>query len=107
MPIDYNAVYPIQPNALASNYPRGSEIRAALEDFARGYHELLVDLEAAFNGNKSRLTEGIARMFSLRHQALALMQTPSLLGNGTTTVGLDFRADNCGQQELIQSDCDR
>ncbi len=88
MPVDYSAVHPIQSNALASSYPRGSEIRAALVAFARGYGGLLAALEAAFNGDRSRLTEGVARMFSLRNQALALMQTPS--GDGRTTVGLDF-----------------
>jgi hypothetical protein len=36
------------------------------------------------------MTEGMARMFALRDQARALMQTPS--GDGKTTVGLDFTA---------------
>ncbi len=87
--VDYRAVYPMRPNTRAADYPRGSETRAALEAFGRGYGELLAALERAFRGHRKRLTEGIARMFSLKHQALALIQTPT--GDGRTTVGLDFR----------------
>lgn len=90
LPVDYRAVYPIRPNTRASDYPRGSETRAALEAFGRGYAELLAALERAFRGHRDQLTEAIARMFSLKHQALALLQTPT--GDGRTTVGLDFRA---------------
>lgn len=86
--VDYAAVYPIRPNARAAMYPRGSEIRAALEAFGQGYGELLASLEAAFNGQRDRLTEAMARMFALRDQARALMRMPS--GRGRTTVGLDF-----------------
>jgi hypothetical protein len=88
--VDFDAVAPIRPNARADHYPKGSEVREALEAFARGYHELLVALEAAFNGQPARMTEGMARMFALRDQARALMNTPS--GDGRTTVGLDFGA---------------
>jgi hypothetical protein len=86
--VDFDAVYPMRPNARASAYPRGSQTRAALDRFAAGYGELLGALEAAFNGQTARMTEAIARMFALRDQARALMQTPS--GDGRTTVGLDF-----------------
>jgi hypothetical protein len=90
LPVDYDAVHPIRPNTRAAMFSRGSGIREALDEFRRGYGELLASLEAAFNGERARLTEGIARMFALRHQALALMQTPS--GDGKTTVGLDFES---------------
>ena len=86
--VDWDAVYPIRPNAKATDYPKGSEIRGALEAFGRGYGQLLAALEAAFNGQPDRMTEGMARMFALRDQARALMQVPS--GDGKTTVGLDF-----------------
>lgn len=88
IPVDYDAVYPIRPNTRASTYSKGSPIRTALDEFRRSYGELLAALEAAFNGERARLTEGIARMFTLRDQALALMRTPT--GDGRTTVGLDF-----------------
>jgi hypothetical protein len=86
--VAWDAVYPIRPNARASDYPKGSGIRDALEAFGHGYGQLLAALEAAYNGQPDRMTEGIARMFALRDQARALMQIPS--GDGRTTVGLDF-----------------
>ena len=86
--VDFDAVYPIQPNARAHGYPKGSQVRGALDAFGHGYGQLLAALEAAFTGAPDRMTEGIARMFALRDQARALMQIPS--GDGKTTVGLDF-----------------
>jgi hypothetical protein len=86
--VDFGAVHPIRPNARATAYSKGSEIRHALDAFRHGYGRLLAALEAAFNGQPDRMTEGIARMFALRDQARALVQTPS--GDGKTTVGLDF-----------------
>jgi hypothetical protein len=86
--VDFAAVHPIRPNPRAKDYPKGSQVRGALEAFGHGYRLLLTALERAFNGHPDRMTEGIARMFALRDQARALMQTPS--GDGKTTVGLDF-----------------
>jgi hypothetical protein len=87
--VDFSAVHRIKPNARAKDYPKGSPLRGALEAFGHGYGQLLASLEAAHNGKPARLTEGMARMFALRDQPRALMQTPS--GDGKTTVGLDFR----------------
>lgn len=86
--VDFDAVHPIRPNARAKDYPKGSPVRGALEAFGHGYAQLLASLEAAYTGKPDRLTEAMARMFALRDQARALMQTPS--GDGRTTVGLDF-----------------
>lgn len=69
-------------------YPEGSEIWNALQKFRGEYHLLLVTIEEAFNGFPSQLIQGFARMFSIRQQALWLIQTPS--GDGQTNVGLDF-----------------
>jgi hypothetical protein len=86
--VDFDGVHPIRPNTRAADYPKGSGIRQALDAFRHGYGQLLAALEAAFNGHPDRMTEGMARMFSIGDQARALMQTPS--GDGQTTVGLDF-----------------
>jgi hypothetical protein len=86
--VDFAAVHRIRPNASAKDYPKGSPVRGALEAFGHGYLQLLQSLEASYNGKPDRLTEAIARMFALRDQARALMQTPS--GDGKTTAGLDF-----------------
>jgi hypothetical protein len=86
--VDYDKIYPLKKDTHKSEYPEGSDIRGALNAFANSYSELLTSLEDAFKGNRSRLTEGITRMFALRNQALAIIQTP--VDNGKNTVGLDF-----------------
>lgn len=85
--VDFSAVYPIRANTRASQYPAGSEIRRALENFRTGYYELLGDLERAFNGERGQFTAATARMFALHQQGLALARTPD--GRGKT-VGIDF-----------------
>ncbi len=91
IPVDFSAVHPLRPNTRAVDYPRGSPQRAALQDFASSYRALLSALEDSFNGQPARFAEGIARMFTLHRQALALIQTPTQ--DGKTTLGLDFRGD--------------
>jgi hypothetical protein len=86
--VDFTQAYPIRPNTRASSYPRGSEVRHALDNFREAYRELLVDLERAFNGERGQFTAAIARMFALHQQGLALARTPT--GDGKTTVGVDF-----------------
>jgi hypothetical protein len=88
IPLDFTAMYPLRPNSRAQHYPKGSAHRAALQQFASSYRALLVALERSFNGEPQHFTEGIARMFTLHQQAVALAQTPS--GDGRTTLGLDF-----------------
>ncbi len=86
--VDYDKVYPLKKDTHRREYPEDSDIRGALNEFANSYNQLLVSLEDAFNGNRGRLTEGIARMFALRNQGLAIIQTP--INNGQRTIGLDF-----------------
>jgi hypothetical protein len=89
--VDYSKVYQITKDIHRKHYPKGSETRKALDDFANGYGELLSDLHHAFNNQRSKMTVAMARMFSLRNQAVALMRTP--LGKGSETHGLDFSQD--------------
>ena len=86
--VDYDAVWPIRANTRAASYPPGTLARQALDAFRTEYGKLLASLETAFNGERGSLTEGIARMFALRQQARALIQTPT--DDGRTTLGLDF-----------------
>ncbi|HLO81325.1 MAG TPA: ferritin-like protein, partial [Chitinophagaceae bacterium] len=88
LPVDYKAVYPIKADIDRRKFPKGSEIRKALDEFADCYGELLSALNYAFNNDRSKMTEAMARMFSLRNQAVALMRTP--LGKGGENLGLDF-----------------
>lgn len=87
--VNYKQVYQIKKDTRIGDYPDSSPIHQALEEFAFSYRQLLLSLEDAFNGERTRLTEAMARMFALQNQALALIRTPS--GNGDETLGLDFR----------------
>ncbi|MCC6316408.1 MAG: ferritin-like protein [Gemmatimonadaceae bacterium] len=86
--VDFDAVYPIRPNARASAHARGTGARRAMDEFRVGYRALLASLERAFNGERTHFTEAIARMFQLHQQGVALARTPS--GDGKTTLGIDF-----------------
>jgi hypothetical protein len=86
--VDYSKVYPIKTDMDRSQYAEGTEIRKALDEFADNYGELMSALHHAFNNQRTQMTEAMARMFSLRNQAVALMRTP--LGKGKETIGLDF-----------------
>ncbi len=86
--VDYHKVFPLEEDTDRRNYSEGSDNRMALDAFADSYQELLASLENAFTGNRSALTEGMARMFALRNQAMGLIRTQ--LDHGKYTLGLDF-----------------
>ncbi len=74
--IDWNAVYPIKKNARLSDYPEGSELRAAAEAFNKEYAGFLKMLTAAFNGRPQILTDAVPMMFRLRNKITQLMHNP-------------------------------
>jgi Ferritin-like len=80
--LDYGAVLPMRPNPKAADHPPGSELRAMADACNRSYSTLLRQLEAAFNGEPSRLVEAVQTMLELRYQAIALMRVP--VGDGMT-----------------------
>jgi hypothetical protein len=86
--VDFDKVFPLEKNTDRRNYHVGSDYRIALDAFAGSYQELLASLEDSFNGNRSALTVGMARMFALRNQAMGLIRTQ--LDHGKFTLGLDF-----------------
>jgi len=87
--VNYKQVYQLQKDIKISDFPDGTPIRRALEEFAFSYRQLLLALEASFNGKRTHLTEAIARMFAIQNQANSLIRNPS--GNGDERLGLDFR----------------
>jgi hypothetical protein len=74
--IDWNAVYPIKKNARLSDYPEGSELRAAAEAFNKEYAGFLKMLTAAFNGRPQILTDAVPMMFRVRNKITQLMHNP-------------------------------
>lgn len=76
LPTDWEAVYPAKRNARLEDYPEGSELRAAAEDFNRQYAEFLGMLTRAFTGQPELLIEGVAVMFRLKELITALIRNP-------------------------------
>jgi hypothetical protein len=76
-------------NTKLSDYECASPIYCALENFCDSYAALLAGIESEFNGDRTKLVDATARMFSLKNQALALARTPNPRESGTN-VGLEF-----------------
>jgi hypothetical protein len=74
--------------ACHADYPEGSAIRTAQEEFNQTYSLLLYLLEQAFNGSPGDMKQAVRAMFQLRAQAAALMTMPT--GDGRTTAGPTF-----------------
>jgi hypothetical protein len=87
--VRFESVFPIAKNTKLSNYESASPIYCALEKFCDSYAALLAGIESAFNGDRTKLVDATARMFSLKNQALALARTPNTRESGTN-VGLVF-----------------
>jgi hypothetical protein len=88
LPVDWEAVYPMQLNPKSIDYPKDSEIRQAMDDFNKTYTELLKMLHQAFNGKPDLLLKAVQIMYTLKYKAVSLMKIPS--GDGLTHVGPSF-----------------
>ncbi|MBE1495779.1 hypothetical protein H4696_002879 [Amycolatopsis lexingtonensis] len=86
--VDFDGVLPMRPDPRTADYPAGSPIRVAQEEFNQTYCLLLFQLEEAFNGSPGGMMDAVGTMFALRKQAQALMKLPT--GDGTTTAGPTF-----------------
>jgi len=73
--VDYDAVYPMIATPRGEEY-RGTGLQAASGDVNRTWSELLLQLEAAFNGQPEALLPAVASMFKLRDQSLVLLANP-------------------------------
>jgi ferritin-like protein len=88
MSVDFDAVLPMRHNPRTADYPEGSAIRVAQQEFNNTYCLLLYMLEDTFNGNPTQMSAAIGIMYRLKAQAQALMKMPT--GDGHTTAGLTF-----------------
>ena len=98
IPIDWSEVYPTVTNPQAVDY-KGTDIEPAVDSFNRTYTQLIDNIYAAFNGEKSDVAQGepagmrkaVTVMWDLKYQAIALMKTPSpLVTHQGETVGAPF-----------------
>jgi hypothetical protein len=87
---DENAVFPMTPNAKAAMYNVGTRSRLLVDEFNQAYMQLLLGLDAVFNGQQKRLNQVLGLMYQLRILAYEVLTQPdpnSMTGNST---GLTF-----------------
>jgi hypothetical protein len=83
--IDWDRVFPMQPNLKVADIPDG-ELRQSAEACNRIWYGLLEQLEAALTGNPDQLQLAVGQMWSLKYAMVDLMriQLPSGLHAGPT-----------------------
>jgi CDGSH-type Zn-finger protein len=86
--VDWEAVHNMRPNPRSKDYPKGSEIRAQMNEFNHAYSGVLHLLDECFNESPRLLAVATGAMYGLKEQAIELMKLPS--GDGETTVGPSF-----------------
>lgn len=88
LPVDWDQVYPMQPNPKMADYEPGSALWRKTYEFNRTYMALLNELHNSLNGKPQRLMQSVVRMYELKYQAVELMKTP--IGDGEMTAGPSF-----------------
>ena len=74
--VDWDAVYPVKTNARLTDYPEGSEVRAAAAAFNGCYKDFLALLAAALSGQPFLLIDAVGDMFRIKETACQLMRNP-------------------------------
>ena len=74
--LDWDAVYPVKTNARLSDYPEGSELYNAAQEFQKAYSHFLAQIEFSFNGHPEKLLPAVGGMFRLRDLANSLIRNP-------------------------------
>jgi hypothetical protein len=87
--VDYGSIFPMVANPHPEDYGDDDGLRAAAERVDRTWSELLVQIEAAFNGAGEALLPAINSMFKLRDQTAVLLANP-LPGAPGRTAGPTF-----------------
>jgi Ferritin-like len=76
MRVDYAAVYDMRPNPRQQDYPAGSALAQAADEFNQLYTGFMNVLHEAFNGRPDALIEAVTLMFSLKYKAIELLKNP-------------------------------
>ena len=74
--VDWDAVYPAKKNAQLNDYPQGSELHAAAQEFQSSYKDFLAKIEYSFDGHPENLMPAIGGMFKLKSQAERIIKNP-------------------------------
>ncbi len=89
IPFDEEGVHPLKPNCKIADFPVGSQAHTRITQFNQSYNSLLNTLHKCFNGEPQRLDAAIGLMYTLKMEAVALMQTP-IEDSGGLTVGPSY-----------------
>jgi Ferritin-like len=82
--IDWDAVYPLKPNARLDDYADAPELHAAAVDFNREYADLLKLLTDAYSGRPELLIDAVVAMFRVRDGMAKLIRNPLPGSDGLT-----------------------
>jgi len=86
--IDWDAVYQMEENPRAEDFPVGSEIRGKMDEFNRSYMRLLESVEQSLSGQPANLMASVGSMYELKYRAVELMKIPR--GDGAGMAGPSF-----------------
>ncbi|WP_025742023.1 ferritin-like domain-containing protein [Aquimarina pacifica] len=76
MPIDWDAVYPIQSNPRIEDFENVLELKKAAIDFNLFYKNFLKQLTNSFNGKPDQLISAVGGMFRIKEMSYQLMRNP-------------------------------
>jgi len=89
---DWSAAYPVKKNPRIADYPPGTELRAAAEEFNREYAAFLGMLTRAYTGQPQLLLEAVWQMFHVRDGIVRLVRNP-FPGRDGVNAGPTFEVD--------------
>lgn len=74
--VDWSAVHPMRANPRCADFPPGTPVREAMDDFNDTYCSMLARLERTLDGNPAMLGAAVGTMFELKQRAADLVRTP-------------------------------
>lgn len=89
IPFDEEGIHPLKPNCKIADFRVGTQAHTRITQFNQSYNSLLNTLHKCFNGEPQRLDAAIGLMYTLKMEAVALMETP-IEGSGGQTVGPSY-----------------
>lgn len=89
VPFDESAVFPMRANSKMSGYPQGTRARVLVDEFNQAYMQILLGLDAVFDGQPKRLNEVLGLMYQLRILAYEVLSQPDPTSPAYST-GLTF-----------------
>jgi ferritin-like protein len=88
---DESKVFPMTPNAKAAMYPPGTRSRRLVDEFNQAYMQILLGLDAVFNGQPKELNTVLGLMYQLRILAYEVLTQPDP-NSKTQSTGLTFES---------------